>query len=581
MFFEAIEHIPCSQYAHALNETVLVIRLRAKRGDIKKCILFYGDRAYRKDPIKMSSLDMKRVATDKYYDYFEVEFESEYSRVCYYFYLNDGNTSTYYYSDEFFDKIDVHRSEYFQFPYIRREDIADVPKWCEEAVMYQIFPDSFANGHKKMISKKKCIEHNGNKYYANHGGTIEGITQNIDYIKDMGFNCIYLNPIFESEKYHKYDTTNYFEIDPCFGTKSDFKELVKTCHDNGIRVILDGVFNHCGANFFAFKDVLKNQEKSIYKDWFYELNFPVKYEGMPNYACFAYVSNMPKLNTGNAEVIKYFCDVGAYWIKEADIDGWRLDVANEVNYSFWREFRKTVREVKSDAVLIGEIWEDAPHWLQGDQFDSSMNYRFANICKDFFAKRVIGPDAFDEKIAHMLMRYKKNVSKVQMNLVDSHDVPRFLSLCNEDKERLKLATLFMLTFEGMPSIYYGNEVGISGLCEDDYRKPMEWKENQDIELKSYFKKLIHIRHRFIDAIKGEYIPVHVDCKDNIYAYERRGNDKRILVVINNSEFEREIDITQYDTNSLYKDVLNDSDILKIGNTLSITLKESSGAIIPL
>lgn len=219
------------------------------------------------------------------------------------------------------------------------------------------------------------------------GGTIRGITENLDYIRDLGFNCIYINPIFVAGEYHKYDLIDYFHIDPCFGTDEDFRNLVSTCHALGMRVIIDGVFNHVGWHFFAFEDVIEKGETSAYKDWFYGLQFPVQRpatgDEYPTYECFGYERMMPKTNTENPEVIRYFCDVGQYWVREFDIDGWRLDVASEINDAFWRAFRAAVKEAKPDCLLIGEVWESAQHWLNGDMFDSTMNYDFRKHCRRF------------------------------------------------------------------------------------------------------------------------------------------------------------------------------------------------------
>ena len=203
--------------------------------------------------------------------------------------------------------------------------------------------------------------------------------------------------------------------------------MVAICHRNHIRVILDGVFNHCGSDFFAFKDVLTYGSKSRYYDWFYDMPEPVCYKDPPDYATFAYVKEMPKLNTSNPQLEKYLIDVGTYWIREADIDGWRLDVANEVNHDFWRHFKTAVKAVKPQFFLIGEIWEDAGVWLLGDQFDSTMNYRFSYLCKDFFATRTMTVSEFDAQMHKMIMRYPEQVSLVQMNFLDTHVMfPDFL-----------------------------------------------------------------------------------------------------------------------------------------------------------
>lgn len=541
MFKEAVLHIPDSNYAFATDEKTVVIRLRTKKNDILHCSLCYGDRVCMVEPALTKTIPMSKIASDELFDYYECKLVSGYTRIFYYFILEDGKETAYYYSGEFHDIAECDRTEYYQFAYVRREDIAHVPSWAASTIMYQIFPDSFATG-KSFISGvgSEKTDKNGLLCVSNNGGTLKGILENLDYLVNLGINCIYLNPIFSACSYHKYDTIDYFSIDPCFGTEEDLKLLVSECHKNGIRVILDGVFNHCGPNFFAFQDVLKNQEKSKYVDWFYHLEFPIRNEVPPNYASFAYVPEMPKLNTGNAEVVEYLCNVGTYWIQKTDIDGWRLDVANEINHDFWRQFRKKVKLVKPEAFLIGEIWEDSHQWLRGDQLDSTMNYRFSNMCRDFFAKRSISVEQFDKKICAMILRYRTPMAYAQMNLLDSHDVPRFLSKCSGDYKKLKLALFFMMTFIGVPSIFYGDEVGIEGDIESEYRKPMLW-ENQHCELFQFVKELILIRKQHDALVNGNFQTVPVN-ESGVYAFSRVTGKEKLLIVLNNSDTERMVKI---------------------------------------
>lgn len=581
---QAVFHLPDSSYACALTEKRVCLRLRAAKGDIKKCVLFYGNRVHPEPRVKMTAAEMDRVASDRLFDYFEADFETEVNRICYYFWLSDGIEDYYYYSGIFTHTPSINRSEYYQFPYVRREDIADVPEWAKNAVIYQIFPDSFATGRREMIINGGTkLTETGEESKHRLGGTIRGITENIDYIKALGANCIYLNPIFSAGSYHKYDTIDYYSIDPCFGTMEDFRELVDVCHENGIRVILDGVFNHCGWKFFAFKDVCEKGEKSAYKDWFYRLDFPVDTEKL-NYAAFAYVPSMPKLNTGNPKVVKYFCDVGRYWIREAGIDGWRLDVANEINHDFWRAFRKAVREEKPDAFLIGEIWEDAEQWLMGDQFDSAMNYRFINICRAFFANNEISVDDFDNSLGYMLMRYKKSITQVQMNMLDSHDVPRFLYFCREDVRRLKLAALFLMTYVGIPSVYYGDEKAITGSDEAQYRAPMIWSDgSNERDILEYYRKIIAIRKEHIDVFTGGVKTVHKDSARGTYAFVRFGEgfDKReqIAVALNNSEVSRELDIPLEGFKSGAVDLLTGMPVGRSAHGIKLDLPPFGGAVI--
>lgn len=563
---EAILHIPLSQYAYAEGERKLTIRLRTAKNDIEKCLLYYGDRVDLCEPVRVKAMEMQKKSTDDLYDYYETEVCDKYSRVCYYFYLKDKKEENFYYGRGFCKEMDCHRTEYFQFPYLRREEILDIPEWAEDIVMYHIFPDSFASGKRSLSEQNRKITYEdeyGNSISSeNHlGGTLNGVKENLDYLQEMGINCIYLNPIFVANSYHKYDTFDYFHVDPCMGTDEDLKELVKQCHARDIRVILDGVFNHCGSGFFAFQDVLKKGAESEYYSWFYDMPVPVLYLDPPNYEAFAYVKEMPKMNTGNQQVVDYFCRVGKYWIEKADIDGWRLDVANEINHDFWRSFRKAVRSVKRDCFLIAEIWEDANVWLQGDQFDSTMNYTFSYLCTDFFATRKIKASEFDEQIQKMIMRYPRRVSLTQMNLLDSHDVPRFLSYCKGDRKRMELAFFYLFMSVGIPSVFYGDESYIQGVTEPEYRAPMQWKDVADKKV-APFKEWIQFRRDNPALSRGDYKSVYTDDNNGIYAFIRNYQDNRILVVLNNSDQDYEMNLYELFSHKLRIQKIDKTDSVK-------------------
>lgn len=536
MNLAGITHRPLSEQAYMVAENKLVISLKSAKGDLKKASLFYGDRVDREPEIRVTEVEMELTGSDEIYDYFEGEIESDFTRICYYFSLEDYYGIKLCYTEKgFSDRADVDRTEFFQFPYLRREDMITMPEWTKDMVMYHIFPDSFADGNRSISGQGKKLQQDGVEYRSNLGGNLKGIEDNLDYISDLGANCIYINPIFKANSYHKYDTVDYMDIDPCFGTLEDFKELVRQCHARDIKVILDGVFNHCGPDFFAFKDVLEKGEKSEYVDWFYKLRFPIERFPYPNYESFAYVSNMPKLNTGNPEVLKYCCEVGRFWIRECGIDGWRMDVANEINHEFFRQFKRAIREENPDSFLIGEIWEDSTVWLQGDQFDSTMNYTFTNICKDFFASEKISVSQFDERIQHMLHRYPRQVSLAQMNFLDTHDVGRFLSFCHGDKDKLKLAFAFMMCAPGIPSIFYGDEKGMTGLEECDYRRPMPWGTSHPLE--DYYKQWIKLRRESKALSRGSYRTILVDDEKRIYAFAREYENEKKTIIINGSEAE--------------------------------------------
>lgn len=532
----AVLHIPLSQYAYAQDEHTLVIRIRTEKGDISRCTLYYGDRVDPGHPIAVKELPMQKAATDDLFDYYETVVRDIYTRVCYYFLLDDGSRQEYYYGRNFCEEMNCSRTEYFQFPYIRREDIIDIPDWAEDVVMYHIFPDSFASGRRELSKEPGRAElSDGSISESRLGGTLNGVMENLDYIKGLGVNCIYLNPVFTANSYHKYDTADYFGIDPCLGTKEELKELVRRCHELGIRVILDGVFNHCGPDFFAFRDVLKKGRASEYYDWFYYMPEPVEYKDPPGYEAFAYVKEMPKLNTGNPKVAEYLCEVGTYWIREADIDGWRLDVANEINHDFWRSFRKEVRRVKPDAFLIGEIWEDAGCWLMGDQFDSTMNYTFSYLCRDFFAKGMMSVTDFDAQMQRMLMRYPADVALAQMNFLDSHDVPRFLSYCGGDRRKMELALFYLFMGVGIPSVFYGDECYIEGTAECDYRKEMPWKAGQNCSEK--LRQWSALREEHPALRRGSCRGVYCDDAARCYGFLRTCEEETVLILLHNGEGE--------------------------------------------
>jgi cyclomaltodextrinase / maltogenic alpha-amylase / neopullulanase len=537
----AILHIPLSQYAFATGEHSLTIRIRTGKNDLTACTLYYGDRACNCTPVRFYPLPMRSIGEDSLYTYYEVNVESAYNRICYYFKLEKGDEWYYYYADQFTKKladitIDNHiiegRSEYYQYPVILREEILDVPEWFKNAIVYNIFPDSFASGKRELSGESKVID----ACKSRLGGTIQGIRENLDYIQELGFTCIYLNPIFVAGESHKYDILDYYHIDPCFGTDEDFRNLVNEIHSRDMHIIIDGVFNHCSWYFFAFDDVVKNGEKSRYKDWFYELSYPVirpeDEKEIPNYSCFAYERKMPKLNTSNVEVQEYFANVCTYWLKEFKVDGWRLDVANEIDRNFWRRFRQTAKEVNKESVLIGEVWENSSSWLKGDAFDSTMNYDFRKHCREFFALRESNANQFKEGILQMYLRYPKNIALGQLNLLDSHDVPRFLSLCSGDIRRYQLALVFLLMFPGVPSVFYGDEKGIEGITENEYRQAMPWNKAGDV--RELVKELITIRKKYLEPSDGFCFPYVAENNEAI-CLERITNKGSILVWLNVSK----------------------------------------------
>lgn len=542
---QAILHRPLSQYAYSTAEYCLTIRLRAAKNNLCSCVLHYGNRVDLTPLDKFRTLKMEKIASDDYFDYYEANINSDLDRVCYYFEMQDADERLYLYADTIATDFPEDRTEVYQFPFIRREEISDVPNWLKEAVVYNIFPDSFADSKRGISCEAKDYfdEKTGQTLHTRLGGTIRGIIENLDYIEDLGFNCLYLNPIFKAAEYHRYDLLDYYHVCPNLGTDDDFRELVSEVHNRGMHIIIDGVFNHSSWYFFAFDDVVKNGENSRYKDWFYGLKFPVKRpeDGKrPSYTCFAYERKMPKLNTSNPEVRDYFMDVCRYWLEDFDVDGWRLDVANEVDKDFWRAFRAVAKKTKKDSVLIAEIWENSERWLQGDMFDSTMNYEFRKVCRDFFAFGKINAREFNSRFVDMLLRYPFPIVQGQLNLLDSHDVSRFRSLCTQSSsdacdfstvdKRFRLAELCLLTSVGAPSVFYGDELGVIGFEECDYRAPMPWenpvKDNRDL-----FRELIKLRKNNDCFIHGNFRVLDYDERGK-FVFARETDSKRVVVALN-------------------------------------------------
>lgn len=519
-----IFHRPLSEYAFAIDDTHYVFRLRTGKGEAQNCKFYYADRAIMTPELEFFCVPMTKFREDQYFDWYEVRLETSFERIAYYFELFDGMESLCYYGG-CYEMVGVPtRADYFQLPFNHRADRLSVPEWAKDAIVYNIFPDSFASG-------KRSISGSSDGSRAGLGGTVRGIAENLDYIASMGFNCIYLNPIFTAESYHRYDTLDYYQIDPHMGSKDDLHDLVGKAHSLGIRVILDGVFNHISSSHFLFQDVLQHGMNSKYYSCFYRLparpRIPVP-GGYPEYTCFSYVPNMPKTNTADPYLRQYFCDVGMYWIREFDIDGWRLDVANELDDGFLRAFRTAVKAVKADALIVGEVWENAAHYLNGDMLDSAMNYDFRRYCRRFFAEETVGAEVFDTNISTLLLRYRETALYAQLNLLDSHDVSRYLTLCGGNTDKMELSVLLQMTFPGMPCVFYGDEKGLWGLCEKEYRQAMAWEKNHPLE--DIYRSLIALRKEHPALRYGSFRTNLASGKT--YSYSRTWENTRITVTMN-------------------------------------------------
>jgi cyclomaltodextrinase / maltogenic alpha-amylase / neopullulanase len=433
------------------------------------------------------------------------------------------------------------------------------PDWVKDAIFYQIFPDRFAAS--KRVRKPNNLEDwdAPPTQFGFKGGDLLGVVEHLDYLQDLGINAIYFNPIFQSASNHRYHTHDYLHVDPLLGGDEAFKTLLKEAHRREIRIVLDGVFNHASRGFFQFNHILETGENSPYLDWFDIRGFPLNaYHGEPNYRSWLGLPALPEFNTDNPMVREFIFEVARQWL-ETGIDGWRLDVPFEIDDdSFWQEFRQVVKRTNPEAYLVGEIATEAQRWLQGDQFDAAMNYQFTLACLGFFsgertdrelAKGVMGlPDmsvldaaAFSQRATELLSLYPQAIVLAQFNLLDSHDMPRFLSLARGDKDSLRLATLFQMTYPGAPCIYYGDEIGMEGGHDPDDRRAFPWDESKwEHELRDFFKQTIAMRKAH-PALRGDDF-VSLFAEGQVFAYLRCQGDESLVVVLNNSEQAYEMDI---------------------------------------
>ena len=427
---------------------------------------------------------------------------------------------------------------------------ATTPEWVKDAVFYQIFPERFAQS--PAVRKPGNLEPWDSPPTTEgfKGGDLLGVAEKIDYLADLGITAIYLNPVFASTANHRYHTYDYFQVDPILGGNAALRKLLDVAHTRGIRVILDGVFNHASRGFFQFNHILENGESSPYLDWFIVRDYPLNAYGpdKPNYDSWWDLPALPKFNTKTQAVREFLWSVGRHWL-EFGIDGWRLDVPDEINDDeFWREFRRQVKEVNPEAYICGEIWVAAQRWLQGDMFDSVMNYLFTRACLSFFVRDTDqatlegtanagnvqnNQDAvsFGKTVQQLLQLYPAEITAAQLNLLNSHDTARFISTARGDETALRLATLFQMCYPGAPCVYYGDELGLPGGRDPDSRRSFPWDETKwNSSLLQFFKKVIEIRKEHPALRRGTFDQLH--AQDKLFVFGRTAPNEKLVVALN-------------------------------------------------
>ncbi|WP_261837141.1 glycoside hydrolase family 13 protein [Vibrio ishigakensis] len=548
----AVHHENSGRYCYAYNDNDVHIRLKTGKQNIERVTLFVGDPYVWTSDVTArdlcgweggEELDMTLEATTESNFNWFCSYFSEKKRVMYGFiiYLKDGRS--YIYGESYYKEItdpEVRAFElkkafnFYSLPYIAKVDVNRTPDWAREVTWYQILPDRFrcSNEQGDDLQPETWGTQNGQTYKA--GGNLWGILDKLDYIQELGFNGLYLCPVFEGETWHKYDTIDYMKVDPAFGGNEALEKLVAEAHKRGMKVMLDAVFNHIGHRSPIWLDVIEKGEASEYKDWFYINKFPVEKDknfdsetGILTYEAFADIVEMPKLNVDNPECRDYLLKVTKYWTEKLNLDAWRLDVSIEVSHQFWREFRQCVHGIKPDCFIVGENWHEGMNWLRGDQFDSFMNYPISQPMIDYFAYQETTNQEFMSRFTNASIMYPKQNQAVMLNLIDSHDTSRILTVCDGDLEKVKLMYVVLLTQPGSPSIYYGSELAMEGKMFTTARDVVNWDESSyQSDLRPLLKELLSLRKKhnyFID----QTIQWLVSGDSTLLAY-RMGDLKVIL-----------------------------------------------------
>ncbi|MCC7446712.1 MAG: alpha-glucosidase C-terminal domain-containing protein [Anaerolineae bacterium] len=644
------------------TSTDVTLRLRTAAGSIDSAIV----RTYDLNGERQSLYPMtKATTTPDNYDYWEAVVPTPSIPTLFYyrFIVRKGDQITFYEDDV--------RSESGSFSWARKggpgvllTDSRDqswqitvyrpdftTPQWMHDAVVYQIFPDRFRNGDKSNDPKDESEMFYGNMPLRFHqtwnammedfrsspnalpnrdffGGDLKGIEEKLPYLKELGVTALYLNPIFQARSNHRYDTVDYKAVDPFLGTQADWDSLVRAANQQGIRIILDGVFNHVSSDgpyfdrYHRFNGVGACENvNSPYRDWFF-FRKPTAQDAAPNaciddgkgdtaYESWAGFDSIPKLNSAKPAVRDYIYrapdSVARTWIRSG-ASGWRLDVAGDIDSGgdtnmYWEEFRKAVRETNPDAVIIGEIWDDVSRWVTGTQFDSTMNYRLRAAILSYVIRQQyndndvnwqpIGPSDLDGMLWSMLEDYPPQAMSAMMNVLGSHDVSRLLYVLGNDKQSMRLAAFLQFVLPGAPTIYYGDEIALNAPSingqDDPYnRAPYPWSDESgnkygppDQEMYAYYKQLAQIRAAHPALRDGAFRTLLVDDQMGVYAFLRHTSGDAVVVATNRSDQQQSftVDVQGYLPEGVsLQDLISGETMLVTNGTFTHTIKGRRGAI---
>ena len=552
MDFSSLYHRNESIYSYATSEKELKITLRTKHNDdIKKVFVLYNSKYKLLDEQKEVEISSK--LETKYFDFYYIYLKVDDVRVGYIFKIITNDNKQYFYSEgrlisEGSYDFEKAHYDYFQLPYINSSDIVRVNSKFKNRCFYQIFVDRFFDGEAKPINDKinvKWGENDKINRLTFAGGNLKGITKKLDYLKELGINALYLTPIFESYSNHKYETYDYYKIAKDFGDETTFKELVEEAHKRDILIVLDGVFNHVAFYNPMFEDVVKNGKASKYYSWFMIHNNDDKADlDKVNFESFGFGKFMPKLNLNNLDAINYVIGICKYYLSNYHIDGYRMDVSDEIPHKFWKKLRFELEKIDPNIFLIGENWHDGHAFVDdGSEFDSLMNYPFTSSVLDFLAYKEINEEEFVSRINMLKVKYKDASNHNMINLLDSHDTARFINLSSFNEDRTLIAFSLLYLYTGIPMIYYGDEIGIDGNNDPDCRKMFIWDESKWNKKRfNSIKTLINI-HKTYNLNDYDFNIEYSFKLLKVTIYDRN-NDKVILNELINTCYD-EVDVSMY------------------------------------
>ena len=568
----ALWHEPRTPFAYPLADDRLCIRLRMARDDTRRPFVLWSDRfGFGKDQ-QLDEARMRWLCDDASYRYWQAFITLSEGRARYTFRLDPAaGTSggeTVWYSEAGPSALPPDTNwpdAYFHWSYQHKERWLSTPGWVRDAVCYEIFPERFARGNPPVAPELHGNWTGSPPRGVNvfWGGDLVGNADKAEYIASLGANLMWLTPVFAAPTNHKYDTTDYGRIDPHFGDDAIFAGLVETCRRQGIGVLLDGVFNHSGGQFAPWLDVIERGMESPYWEWF-DIDGKRADPKTRNYRTFGHVASMPRLSTANPEVQAYLIERASRWMRMG-IAGWRLDVADEVDMSFWRAFRREMRAINPEAYFVGEIAYNSARWLEGDQFDGVMNYQLRRAMLQFFAGPEIGPgtpplharldaEGFLTALGRLQSWHPGWAATAALNPLSTHDVPRWLTAMGSSVDRWRLGMTFLMTYEGIPQLYYGDEVGLEGGYDPDCRRPMPWDPaEQNAEMLAYTRRMTRLR-RDLPALRASGMRPLASGKARVAAFlrgtsgmeevaaERFPEGAVALVVLNSGDHEETLDL---------------------------------------